>query len=67
MQDNAVVLLKKNKIVKIKNFTDPKFSIDGRVIGFLSNNGENYIYCEEIKLTCFPYEKNQDSNLSHHL
>ncbi|WP_426485534.1 hypothetical protein [Flavobacterium sp. 2] len=51
MQDKAVVLLKENRIVKIKNFTDPKFSMDGRVIGFLSNNGENYIYCEEIKLT----------------
>jgi len=48
MQDKAIVLLKQNRIVKIKNFKDPQFTIDGKVISFLSDNGDKYIFCEEI-------------------
>jgi len=49
MSDQAVVLSKGNEIVKIKNFKEPKFSIDGKVSSFLSNDGDPYIYCQEIE------------------
>ncbi|MBJ2125346.1 hypothetical protein [Flavobacterium sp. IB48] len=51
MSDKAVILLKQNKTVKIKNFTNPQFTIDGKVISFFSDSGDKYIFCEEIKVS----------------